>query len=178
MISASLPSSRLLWLGLGLLLGLTASAFWPQSPVHAVATDRYENFAICTAVVDNDGSEGLFVLDNLTGDLKGFLLNGQTGKFAFSASKNIMGDMGIAPNQKPKFLLVTGNMRVRAGGGRIRGSNSVLYVAELTTGRLIAYTLVATGRAGVGNQGGTFGSLDMVQFRQVQVRPQIGAGVP
>ena len=35
-------------LGVGFVGGLVASGFWPYTPLHAVATDRSDSFAIAT----------------------------------------------------------------------------------------------------------------------------------
>ena len=72
-------------LALGLLLGLMIGGLWPDTPLHAVATDRGEDFAICTGFVD-DGVEAIYFLDFLTGVLRaGVLSNVPQSPYAFQA---------------------------------------------------------------------------------------------
>ncbi len=72
MLPSNAPTrTHLAWLGaglaIGLVIGLNAAGWWPQVPIHAVATHGQENFAICTTPMDED-VEAVFVLDDLTGD--------------------------------------------------------------------------------------------------------------
>ncbi len=46
--------ARLTWIALGLAGGLALAAFWPSTPLHAVATDRSESFAMATGYLDDD----------------------------------------------------------------------------------------------------------------------------
>ena len=53
--------------------GLVLSGLWPQTPLHATATDRSDTFAIATGAVDDD-TEAVYFLDFLTGDLRAVVL--------------------------------------------------------------------------------------------------------
>jgi hypothetical protein len=164
--------SRSTWLALGLIAGLAVGGWWPQSPVHAVATDRYDNFAICTGEVE-EGLEALFVLDFLTGEIKAGVLSPQNGRFTAQYTHNIIKDLGVEANQNPKYLMCTGKVAIQArGAGMNRGSSSALYVAELTTGRIAAYTLPWAGNTVAGGVvGAPFILLDVKQFRPNIIRP-------
>ena len=72
--------NRVLWLGAGLLMGLVVSGVLPHSPAHATASSQLENLVIATGNVDSDG-EAVFILDALSGDVMGWVLNPNTGKF-------------------------------------------------------------------------------------------------
>ena len=134
------PSLRQRWsyLAAGLILGLIAGGFWPDSPAHAVATAQLESFAVCTAPLDDDG-EAIFFLDYLTGDLKGAAINPNNGKFTALFQANVTTDLGVDVTKGPKYLLVSGvnSFRRMAGGPQL--GNSVIYVAELSTGKVVAY---------------------------------------
>lgn len=164
--------SRSTWLAVGLMAGLAAGGLLPQSPVHAVATDRYENFAICTGEVE-EGLEALFVLDFLTGEIKAGVLSPQTGRFTAQYTHNIIKDLGVEAGQNPKYLMCTGKVQIQArGAGMNRGSSSALYVAELTTGRIVAYTLPWAGNTVAGNiVNAQFLKMDVTQFRANIIRP-------
>jgi hypothetical protein len=131
---------RWLYLAAGLVLGLILGGLWPDSPAHAVATAQIESFAVCTAPLDDDG-EAIFFLDYLTGDLKGAAINPNNGKFTAFFQANVTTDLGVDVAKSPKYLLVSGvNGFKRTAGGPQFGS-SVVYVAELTTGKVVAYAV-------------------------------------
>jgi hypothetical protein len=128
-------------IGIGLAGGLILAGVWPQTPLHATATDRSETFAIATGEVDYD-MEAVYFLDFLTGELRAVVLgrmgNGFTGLFGI----NVATDLGIDPQKNSKYLMVTGKANMRqAGGSRMRPSGSVCYVAEVSSGKMGAYAI-------------------------------------
>ena len=132
--------NRGVWLGIGLIGGLILGNFWPESPLHAVATDRYDTFAMATGPVDEE-VEAVYFLDFLTGDLNAVVL-GRTGT-AFTAfyRYNVLNDLGVDPAKNPHYMMVTGMHNLRRGGARMLPSLSVVYVAEITTGTVAAYAI-------------------------------------
>ena len=149
------------WLAIGLLVGAVIGGFWPDTPLHAVATDRMENFAIATGFVD-DGIEAIYFLDFLTGTLKAAVVSNQTNGFRARYEANIYKDLHTMVNvlnqkrptgrtaagptlqvpQTPNYMLVTGAADIRRGQvARTRPSASLVYVAETTTGIVMAYVL-------------------------------------
>jgi len=132
-------SRGLFWWGGGLLVGLALGGLWPNTPLHAVATDRHENFAIATGYCD-EAIEAVWSLDFLSGDLRAVALSKQSGTFNAFFGRNILADLGVDPTKNPKFLMTTGTADLRrSGGARLSPSRSILYVAEITTGTLAAY---------------------------------------
>jgi hypothetical protein len=167
---------RALWLAIGVLGGLAASAIWPQAPLHAVATDRYENFAIATGPLDGD-VEAVYIFDFLTGDLMGAALSTQTYRFNAYYRRNILDDLGIDQSTNPRYLMVTGMAELRRGGGqRARPGLSVIYIAELTTGQIAVYGVRWSPE--MHNRGQTstdeFVLLDVQQFRTAALRDEGG----
>lgn len=169
----SFTHSRGLWLGAGLLAGLVIGGLWPSTPLHAVATDRYENFAICTTPLDSD-VEGLYFLDFLTGDLKAAVLSVQTGKFNSFFEYNVMQDLGGESVKNPRFLMVSGIANLRRAGGQIQPGQGVIYVAELTSGRVAAYMTPWSRQNQTSGQGftGRLVPLDVIPFRTAAIRGQ------
>jgi hypothetical protein len=178
---AALTKNRFLLLCLGVVLGLVIGRWFnsgelilPASAARAVATDRFENFAIATAPLDSD-VEAVFFLDFLTGDLKGAVLSAQFGRFNAFYERNILEDFGLDRAKNPRYLMVTGMANLRRGlGNTARPGASVVYIAELTTGKIAAYGVPWTPQfhnAGVPVQG-TLYPLDVAQFRSAVVREQ------
>jgi hypothetical protein len=129
---------RLWWTAGGLVVGLVLGGVWPHSPAHAVATSQIDNFAACTAPLDNE-VEGIFLLDSVTGDLKGAAINPNTRTFTVFFSVNVASAFELDAAAKPRYLLVSGLASFRGTSGNQRPANSVLYVAEMTSGKVMAY---------------------------------------
>lgn len=166
------------WMLVGLAAGVALTTIWPTSKSHAVATDRFEGYAMCTAAVD-ESLEALFVLDALTGELKATAVSQQIGRFTNLAVRNIATDMGLQPGDQFRFLLVGGGARlVGRAGGVNRATISLIYVAEINSGKICVYTPVWGGqRAVAGAQPLQLEMLTVIPFRdQALVRP--GAGAP
>lgn len=172
-MSLSLPHSKGLCLSLGVVLGLAAGAFLPHAPLHAVATDRSENLVMSTGIMADD-MEGVFFLDALTGDLKGSVINPmvQPPTVGITYSRNVVSDMQIDVSKSPKFVMVTGIMPLRPLGGMNQFAASVVYVAELTSGKLACYGMQFN-RGAFNNMRGAsaeFIPFFVGQFRQAVIR--------
>ncbi len=137
-------SRRAIWLGMGIAIGLTlglmAGGLWPQTPLHATATDRVDTLAIATGLVDED-VEAIYFLDFLTGDLRALVMGKQAGQFCGFFNINVAEHLGIDPGKNPRFLMVTGMVNLRRGGTRMQPSRAVVYVAEATSGKVGAYAI-------------------------------------
>jgi hypothetical protein len=133
----SVQSNRGMWLVVGILIGLFVGAMAPNAPLHASATHGEDSFAIATGEVEL-GLEAVYFLDMITGELTGYVMNQNNGKFTTVYKHNVLNDMGEL--KKPKFLMVTGSAGLRQGvGGRI--GRSLVYVAEMNSGKFLAYAV-------------------------------------
>ncbi|HEX3870946.1 MAG TPA: hypothetical protein VHV77_10945 [Pirellulales bacterium] len=163
---------RVLWLGVGIAIGLTAASLWPRTPLHATATDRTESFAICTGSADGT-NEAVFTLDFLTGELSGAVVNPTTRSFTATYKRNIMSDLKVEPGRNPKYVMCTGLGDLRPVGNMQFGS-SFVYVAEVTTGMMGIYAFPFNVAIQNNNRGGTITSefipLQVVPIRQTAVR--------
>ncbi|MDP1796620.1 MAG: hypothetical protein Q8K78_04030 [Planctomycetaceae bacterium] len=126
------------WLLAGLVGGVVLSYLWPAEEAKAVATDREERFAIATTDTGLGAPESVFVLDFLTGRLVGATLNQQTAQFTNFYARNIAADFQADAAAKPKFVMIPGRADLNSRAGATT-SAGVLYVGELTTGKVIAY---------------------------------------
>ncbi len=166
--------SRQAWLVLGIVLGLVVglnvAGIWPQIPVQATATHGQDGFAIATGPLSGD-IEAVYVLDYLTGDLKGAVLNLQTGQFMTAYEYNVGKDLAGSGVKNPRYAMVTGVADLRRGGLGQMGQ-SVVYVAEFSSGKLAAYGMPwTTGRENVlAAVKSPFVLLNIVKFRSVDVR--------
>lgn len=142
----SVRTGRVGWLavgvGIGLVVGLMAAGLWPHVPLHAVATDRNQTFAMATGPVDEE-VEAVYLLDFLTGDLRAVVLGRQGGAFTNFYSypgPSLLRDLGIDdPSKNLRFMMATGMANLRRGSARMQPSLAVVYVAEVTSGRMAAY---------------------------------------
>lgn len=131
-------NNRTAWLAVGIVVGLSISYLWPHEPAYATATDRNENFAIVTAESGLGGADAVFVLDFLTGRLVGAALSSQSGQFTQFYLYNVAGDFQVDPDSKPYYAIVSGRADLPRRG-QANPAASVLYIAELTSGRVNAY---------------------------------------
>jgi hypothetical protein len=165
-----LSGKRAAW-GAGMIMGLIVGGLLPDSPLHAVATDRSENYAIATGMVEQ-GIEALYTLDFLTGELSAFILNPGTRSFGNAYKYNVLEDLKVEQGKTPKFMMVTGAAFLRTGG-QIQMSQAVVYVAEMNSGYLAAYVLpynpAAIVRPGMPNAQSLL-RLNVIPIRTVSVR--------
>lgn len=167
----SLNSQRALFLVLGVAIGVGVAGWLPNTPLHAVATHGQDNFALATGRLDEE-VEAVYFLDFLTGDLKAAVLNPQTHKFSAFYKTNILQHMTTNDVKNPRFLIVTGQAKLRRGTGATQVGESVVYVCEVNSGKMIAYGIpwVPERQALGANTKTALVPLDGVEFRNVQLR--------
>jgi hypothetical protein len=149
------------------IFGLLAAGYWPNVPIHAVATDRCEGFAMATGYCDEQ-VEAVYFLDFLTGDLSAAVVSKQTGHFNAFYTYNVTGDLSTNPGRAPRYLMTTGNADLRRSGGKQQSlSRSLVYVAELNSGKVGAYAIPWSSSAWNAGQTlrGQFTLLDVGRFR-------------
>jgi len=129
-----------IWLLAGVVVGLGLAMLVPSDPIEAVATDRLENFAICTGPVDED-SEAVYTLDFVSGKLQAKVISPVTGQFFAQFEREIAADFQLQPGGNPRYVMVTGLTRLRRQPGNVQPGRSAIYVAELTSGLVAAYAV-------------------------------------
>ncbi len=139
---------------------------------HATATHSVEGLIVATGEIDT-ALEGIYILDAVTGDISGAVLNPSNRKFgARWTYSGVMKDLGLAQVKNPKFVMVTGVAETRQGyrGGKL--GRAILYVAELNSGSVAAYGVpwqpskMAAGQAYTD----TLVPLDWFKFRNAVIR--------
>jgi hypothetical protein len=163
---------------LGLIIGLNVQGIWPSVPLHASATHGLDKFAIATGLVDQN-VEALYFLDYLTGDMRAAVINPKNGLFNAFFTRNIAADFGGA-GRGTGYLMVTGTVNMPRGLARFQYAQSIVYVADATTGQVAAYTIPwnsAAHNAGT-PQYGEFQRLDVRAFRTAFVRDEPARTVP
>ncbi|MFZ5828674.1 MAG: hypothetical protein ACOY3P_01235 [Planctomycetota bacterium] len=153
-------------------LGLVLGGLWPQTPLHATATDRLDTFIITTGAIDSE-LEAVYCLDCLTGDLIAGVLGRQPNRFGAIFHYNVLKDLGVDPTKNPKFLMVSGIANLQYGGGRVQPAIGKLYVAEVTSGKMVAYALPWDRSAFNAGQpiAETLRPMAMMPIRKVVARP-------
>lgn len=164
-------SSRMTWLGVGALVGMCIGGLAPHSPVHATATAQIENFAIATGPVQ-DGLEGVYFLDHLTGELKGAVMSPRMGKFIAKYQTNVLKDLELDPAGKPKLLMVTGVCDYQRAAGGVQLGSGTIYVVDATSSRVGAFAVPWNKQITTGTKPvlGAFVKVDGLVLRDVEVR--------
>ncbi len=128
---------RMLWIGLGIVLGVIGA--WAMNastrPVLAAGNDRFEDFILCTgpvAINANIPTDGVWLLDYRTGKLQATLIDRVLGKIGGWAEVDLVAEFGVQPKQNVHFMMTTGS---------ITNGQAALYVAETSTGRFGIYTM-------------------------------------
>jgi hypothetical protein len=138
-----------LLLGIGMLVGSWATLAWfrapeftfPETALHATATDSGETFAIATGFV-SDGIEGIFFLDFLSGDMQCWVMHARTGQTGGYFVQNVVADLGVEVGRKnPRYLMVTGQAQMQRGASFMKPCDSLVYVADANTGNFAVYAL-------------------------------------
>ncbi|HEY3964311.1 MAG TPA: hypothetical protein VGM05_07115 [Planctomycetaceae bacterium] len=141
---STMTSSRAAWVAGGLIAGLAIAYFCPHEPTYATTADRDSQFMMVTVPVGNkavgidDPIDGVFILDFLTGQLKGAVMNRQAGRFTSFYMRDLANDFNVKGDEDPHYCIVTGYSQMPAAQGTTFASG-VLFVGELTSGKVAAY---------------------------------------
>lgn len=141
---STMTSGRAAWVAGGLIAGLAIAYLCPHEPTYATTADRDSQFMMVTVPVGNraagidDPIDGVFILDFLTGQLKGAVMNRQQGRFTSFYMRNLADDFGVKGDEDPHYCIVTGYSQMPANQGTTFASG-VLFVGELTSGKVAAY---------------------------------------
>jgi hypothetical protein len=127
---------RLLWMGLGLVLGVGACAVYFGAARPAEATnDRFEDYILCTGAVSltpRVPTDGVWLLDYRAGKLLATVIDRDVAKVVGWAEMDLVQEFGIQPKQDVHFLMTTGS---------VAHGQTALYLAETTTGKFGVYTM-------------------------------------
>lgn len=126
-------------LALGIAGGLGIAHFRPSEPLRADQVDRSSKFALLTTpVAFTEATEGIFAIDYLTGQLSGAVMNTKVGRFTNFYFRNIAADFNVDPKTQPSYCVVGGRGTLPGAGG-LTSATSIIYVGELTSGKVVAY---------------------------------------
>jgi hypothetical protein len=140
-----MAANRVAWLAGGLVLGLAIACFFPHEPVYATTGDRDTQFSMVTIPVGvsaagiNDPMDAVFILDFLTGQLKGAALNRQTGRFASFYFRDLSKDFDVDGDADPHYCMVSGYAQMPNQEG-VAMASGMLYIGELTSGKVAGYS--------------------------------------
>lgn len=147
----------------GIAIGAVAMSLQSATDVKAASASGSDMFSMTTVPVDplnNNLTEAVFVLDHLNGTLRGGHLNSQTGKFAFTYVRNVAADFAVnAATPEPKYVIVGGPLNAQA-----KTASGVLYIGELSSGAVIAYTFAPPRGRGGANM--AILPMDRLNFRE------------
>ena len=114
--------ARLVWLGLGLARGIVRLAgLWPNTPLHAVATDRNDTFAMATGRWTMGSKRSVSSISS-PATCGAAPCRSSTGQFHYAFwGYNVNKDLGVDPAKNPRYMMVTGIADLRRTGGAQRG---------------------------------------------------------
>ncbi|MCA9193110.1 MAG: hypothetical protein KDB03_15150 [Planctomycetales bacterium] len=150
-------------------------------PLWASSAAFSDNMAVATGAISDD-AEGVFFLDNLTGDLQCLVYYPRFGGFGARFFTNVLQQLP-GGGKNAKYLMVTGQALPRATTGITKPGGSLVYVTDVNSGMFAAYavpwnnTAEASGRV----QAGPLVFVGGGPIRNYQIRDpgkNAGAGIP
>jgi hypothetical protein len=153
---------RMLWLGLGLALGVagTLIGYHSASRPALAGNDRAEDYIITTGsmtLAPNTIVDGIWILDYRAGKLLGTIVDKVNGKAHAWDEVDLVKEFNIPPKQNVHFMMTTGTT--------IRG-HTALYLAEINTGRFGIYGMAPRGDGSI-----VIRRFDASVFRRTPVNP-------
>jgi hypothetical protein len=141
-----------------------------ETRLHASGATGGKSIALATGIID-EGTEGVFVLDFLTGDLQCWVINPRAGRFFNTFKTNVIADLGIEQGKTPDYAMTSGMVDFRGGAGSAFG-RSVVYVADGNTGNVACYAVPWNRAAStaVAPQAGVLQRVDLGKARQVAIQ--------
>jgi hypothetical protein len=169
--------SQKLWSGLGADHATASSddvreGFFKANALHATSSFGRESLIMATGEVDS-GLEAIYLLDGLTGELHGGVINVNTRKFTIGYKyTQVLKDLDAGDIKNPKFLMVTGELPLTQGRNQKMG-RCALYIAELNSGWVAAYAAPWDPTTYANRQTGSASLvyLDKFKFREATIRP-------
>jgi hypothetical protein len=137
-----------------------------ETSLHASGATGGKSLAMATGIID-EGTEGVFVLDFLTGDLQCWVINPRLGKFTNAFKTNVIADLGIEQGKTPDYVMTVGVADFR-GGPSSALARSVVYVADGNTGNVACYAVPWT-RAAANAGAPQAGALQRVERWQARL---------
>jgi hypothetical protein len=147
---------------LGMALGWCLGGEWFRGSNVRAGNDRWQEFALATGAIlagpVGHDQDGVWLLDSKNGKLLASAVSRTTGRILPWAEVDLSREFGLASPAQGQFLMTTGQVG--------RGA-SVLFVAEVASGRLAVYSMsLAEGQ----NPGVVVRRHDLVAFRPGPVR--------
>lgn len=126
-------------LTVGICIGAAAMWFRPQPSLNAGTANSCDVFSMVTVPVEGIAdTEAVFILDHLTGIVRGGQLNNATSRFNVQFLHSVADDFNMRAGQrKPEYAIVSGSAQLNAQGDQ--PARGVLYIAEKSSGQLMAY---------------------------------------
>lgn len=146
----------------GAITGWWLGVSWWQAEKVEAANDRLQEFAMATGAIQagpmGHDQDGIWLLDGKSGKLYASSVSRLTGKVLAWAEVDLLREFGLPSAKEARFLVTAGQVG--------RGA-SVLFVAEMTVGRLGVYSMsLAEGH----NPGVIVRRHDLVAFRTAPAR--------
>lgn len=176
-LTAGLAIAALLGIGIAIGTRMTSpsesASPWPfgEHSLHAMGADSKGTFAMATGQID-DNTEGIFILDMLTGELQCAVTNYRSGSIFGAFKTNIAADLPVDRTKDPSYLMVTSVTSFSRGSGA-RPAQCVVWVLDTNTGNFAGYGLpwdqsaASSGR----NQSGALTLLDSGSARTAAIAP-------
>jgi hypothetical protein len=109
--------------------------------LHAGTAARGKSVSMATGSIDGN-VEGLFILNHASGELQCWVLSPRTGAVGGIYRANVPADMGNDKGGEADYVMATGGFFFTGNkGGNVAPGQSVCYVADTKSGKVVGYGL-------------------------------------
>ncbi len=117
-----------------------ANRMYDEVVLKADSAANGKKIALATGELSR-GIEGVFALDFLTGDLYCWVPADDGSGFIAVYKANVQTSLGLQKGKPADYVMTTGRMNFRTvGTGAVKASDSVVYIADGNSGKVVGYT--------------------------------------
>lgn len=140
-VMACIGAATGVYLASSLSAGHAAKAEFDALKLHATSAAGGKQISLATGLIDNT-TEGIYVLDHLTGNLQCWVISPRTSEIAAVFRTNVNRPLELDRAGEKDFVMATGVFEFTGGNaGQTTPASSIVYVGDGNSGNVAAFGL-------------------------------------